>query len=196
MYKKLLFTIILSCVFSGCINEQSTTAPNKDSHNDNGKQVASTEVEQSNVAMSTEEQSLNKVVEATNKQLTLIKDKKKKLTKLLKERGQKSLITLNGGKFTLHSESFGKGSKVYNTQMREYGLVKGSIVVVSLKPTSAEALDYSNVGVVKIAKNTFSLSPDNTVELMAFYKSLIKSKRFSVVEMQIDYSPIKETAAY
>ena len=186
----------MSCLFLflACSNEQLRMTREEEK---NETQVAVNKVSKPDAAiLSAEKTSTNNADMAVTKQLTLVEDKKNKLAKFLKDRGDISTITLNGGKFTLHSARFGKGSKVYNMQMGGYGLIKGDIVVVSIEKIKAKDIQYSATQVRQIAKNTFRLSPDKTVELMPFYKTIIKSKRFSVVEMEIDYSPIKELVEY
>ncbi|NQZ80502.1 MAG: hypothetical protein HRT52_05745 [Colwellia sp.] len=196
MYKKLLIIIGFSCLFFGCTDEQSKGSQNVESDNSIENQVISTKVEDPKETQPAEKSISNKIEVEVNEQLTLAKDKKNKLAEYLKKRGGKASITLNGEKFILNSAQFGKGSKVYNKQMGEYGLIKGTIVVVGIDKVSADELLYPLVKVIQIAKNTFRLIPEKAVELMPFYKELIKSKLFSVVEMEIDYSPINESAVY
>jgi len=195
MYKKILITLIFPFVCLSCTSEQSKTSKDETVHN-NEQLILSIKDEEPNETRFAEKPKLNKVERKTNEQLTLVADKKNKLTKFLKDRGHTSSISLNSEKFTLHSTKFSKGAKVYNIQMREYGLVKGTIVVVSIDKVSAAELLYPSVKVLQIAKNTFRLTLEKSVELMPFYKSLIKSNRFSVVEMEVDYSPFKELAEY
>jgi hypothetical protein len=191
MIKRLLFIVNFSVLFFGCSSDQ-VKIPREVANNEATVGLEKS-VEVSLVAANAAPNNPD-IVEI--EKLSLEKDKKRKLAKYLKERSYKRSIMLNGEKFTLHSDTFGKGSKVYNRQIKEYGLIKGSIVVVSRKPTYAKDLQYPMVEVVEIAKNTFRLRPEKTVELMLFYKNLIRSKRFSVVEMQVDYSQIKERAEY
>jgi len=194
MYKELLLITSISFVFLSCNDEQSKNPENLTNDNHNEEKIVSAEIKEADVELIATTPTLNKVDEDAAELLSLAEDKKKKLAEYLKKRGIQPSITLNGEKFSLHSKSFSKGAKVYNMQMGEYGLVKGSIVVVSLNKVTASELQYPLVKVNQIAKNTFRLTPAETVKLMPFYKSLITGKRFSVVEMEIDYSPIKEAA--
>jgi len=180
-------------LFLACTNEKLRIT--KEDGNEN--QVVMSEADKPDAATQPAVKiSANNAGIAEIQQLTLAEDKKNKLAKYLKDRGHISTITLNGEKFTLHSASFGKGSKVFNMQMGEYGLIKGDIVVVSIEKINAKSIQYPATQIRQIAKNTFRLSPDKAVELMPFYKELIKSKRFRMVEIEIDYSPIKELAEH
>ena len=181
MYKRLLLTILCSMLLLACTDEQENTSEN---------------TAEKTAELTTENLALNNEDKKDIELLTLTEDKKNKLTDLLKKHGSKQSIILNKEKFTLLSNIFAKGAKVYNIAMGESGLVKGTIVVVSIGEVIAEDIQYPNTEVIKIAKSTFRLIPDNNVVMMDFYKALINSKRFSVVEMEIDYSPIKKLAEY
>ncbi|MFT5758237.1 MAG: hypothetical protein ACI9LM_002976 [Alteromonadaceae bacterium] len=186
MSKTILFMMSFLLLFLGCSNGQPKTERNENP-------IAVSKVENT---LSPEKVSANNPDIETLERLRLTEDRSNKRAELSKEHSHKRSMILNGEKFTLHAASFNQGSKVYNIQMREYGLVKGSIVVVSTQPMHVDELRSPMTKVVKIAKNTFRLTPEKTVELISFYKDLITSKRFSVVEMEIDYSPIKTTAEY
>jgi len=196
MYKKVVLIMSLSVVFFSCSDQQSKKTEDLTQENYNEEKIVAAEATEvgDNVLATTP--TLNNVDKEATELSNLTEDKKKKLAEFLKKRGTQSSITFNGEKFSLHSPSFSKGSKVYNMQMGEYGLVKGSIVVVNLKKESASELQYPSVEVKQIAKNTFRLIPAETIKLMPFYKKLITSKRFSVVEMEVDYSPIKVAPEY
>jgi hypothetical protein len=196
MYTKLSLTISFSFLLLSCTNEQSKTPKNEDNSLNSEEKLILSETAEKDVDFIAKTPRGNEPEAAVKELVTPEQDKRNKLAKLLKGREHTSSINLNGEKFTLHSPQFGKGAKVYNVQMKEYGLIKGSIVVVSVDKVNADELSYPSVKVLKIAKNTFRLIPEKSVELMSFYNILNESKSFSMIEMEVDYSPIKESAKY
>jgi len=107
---------------------------------------------------------------------------KKKLTNTV---NNGKSIWMNRQKFKLLSDEITKGAKVYNLSIKEIGIIKGTIVVVTKPLTSL-------VGAKKIAKNTFRLTPVKGQKLKTLYEISIKDNRFTTVELEIDYSPISQ----
>lgn len=105
---------------------------------------------------------------------------KKKLTNTV-QKGKS--IWINKQKFKLLSDEIMKGAKVYNLSIKQVGVIKGTIVVVTKSSTSL-------VNAKKIAKNTFRLIPNKEETLHDLYKNLIKHKEYKTIELEIDYSPI------
>lgn len=101
---------------------------------------------------------------------------------------KKSLL-INDEKLIVHGASLKKGTKVYSPSIRQVGVVKGSVVVVT-KQLNAEQLkvNYKINSMKKLAENTFELLPDGSVELYPFYLKLKGSELIERVELSIDYS--------
>jgi hypothetical protein len=123
--------------------------------------------------------------------------KKTQLTELNTQRNnelltKKTSFKLNNEKFTAEKPVLYKGDRVYNLLMSEFGVLKGTFVVVTRADTTECYLEHYQSKL--IAKNTFRLTPIATdSSLVDLYKQLKKVERFSVVEIEIDYSKQKST---
>jgi hypothetical protein len=105
---------------------------------------------------------------------------------------KKTSFKLNDEKFTAEKSVLQKGDRVYNLLMSEFGVLKGTYVVVTRADTAECHLE--NYLSKLIAKNTFRLTPIATdSSLVDLYKQLKKVEGFSVVEIEIDYSKQKST---
>gem|GEM_PF-2055203 len=124
------------------------------------------------------------------KQLTT----KEKLVKSLEKPHllAKRTISINGEKYIVEGEKFIKGTLVRNIHMSEKGRVKGTFVIVT---KAVSALEQQFKSKVKIAKDTFRLTPENTDDLMTIYKQLLRNKSIDLVELEIEYSGAKDKAA-
>lgn len=97
-------------------------------------------------------------------------------------------VHLNNQKFKLLTQEVMMGGKIFNLSTQEKGTIKGSIVVVT-----ESFISIPVVGSKKIAKDTFRLTPDDKKTLHELYKNLIKDEKYTIVELEIDYSPISTT---
>jgi hypothetical protein len=108
---------------------------------------------------------------------------------------KKTSFKLNDEKFSADNSVLHKGDSVYNLFMSEFGVLKGTFVVVTRADTAECNLE--NYQSKLIAKNTFRLTPIATdSSLVDLYKQLKKVERFSVVEIEIDYSKQNSQSAY
>lgn len=108
---------------------------------------------------------------------------------------KKISFKLNDEKFTADKTVLHKGDSVYNLLMSEFGVLKGTFVVVTQADTAEYKLE--NYQSKLIAKNTFRLTPIATdSSLVDLYKQLKKVEHFSVVEIEIDYSKKNSQKAY
>jgi hypothetical protein len=108
---------------------------------------------------------------------------------------KKTSFKLNNEKFTAEKTVLHKGDRVYNLFMSEFGVLKGTFVVVTQADVTELILE--NYKSELIAKNTFRLTPIATdSSLVDLYKQLKKVERFSVVEIEIDYSKQNSQSAY
>mgnify|MGYP000447424237 CR=1 FL=1 len=110
---------------------------------------------------------------------------------------QKRSISINGDKFRTSAWPVIKGATVYNVLMNEQGKVKGSFVVVLAPNNELSAQVKQDYSVEKIAESTFKLLPKNikNVDMMQTYKRLME-ENFKILEMEVDYSPIKNTSEF
>lgn len=100
---------------------------------------------------------------------------------------KKMNITLNGEKFTSTKSILRKGDNVFNLSMSEFGVLKGSFVVVTRADTRKLILE--NYSVELIATNTFRLVPMVTDSALIELSKMLNSRSdFSSVEVEIDYS--------
>ncbi len=98
-------------------------------------------------------------------------------------------MNINGEKFKLLQNTFAKDAMVVNLSMAETGRIKGTFVVVT--HSKQQLNHHANTLIVsKIAKNTFRLVPQPSVNLSDYYQVLRADTSFSVVELEIDYSPV------
>jgi hypothetical protein len=118
-----------------------------------------------------------------------LKNEKLNANKLqLKNETKKSLL-INGEKLIVHSSELKKGTKVYSASIRQVGIVKGSIVVVTKKLDANQLTSkYKISSITKLAVNTFQLVPDDSENLYQFYRTLQGSELIDQVELAIDYS--------
>jgi len=96
-------------------------------------------------------------------------------------------IALNNEKFELLSDQFIKGAKVFNVLMAEQGLIRGTFIVIIKEDKSIEQLSGVK-NTVKIAKDTYKITPSSNDDLLEFYHSLLDSNLLKRVEIEIDYS--------
>ncbi|QQX81004.1 hypothetical protein JK628_03785 [Shewanella sp. KX20019] len=93
---------------------------------------------------------------------------------------------LNGGKFFAESTFLTKGTRVFNPEMSQGGVLKGSFVVQSeIGVDEQKKLFY----IEQIAAETYRLIPmGENVDLLVLYKSLQQDVSLRTVEIEIDYS--------
>lgn len=128
-------------------------------------------------------QSLSEKAESVENKLT---DNKtiKRLSDTLPTKEKK--VVLNGEFFKVENPlGLIKGSQVFNMAMAQYGVIKGSIVIVTKLDVSALTPD-SNSQV--IASNTYRIIPKDKSQLLALYKRLSSNEDIEIVELEIDYS--------
>ncbi|MDO6679593.1 MULTISPECIES: hypothetical protein [unclassified Shewanella] len=95
-------------------------------------------------------------------------------------------VAINNEKFITDNVVIKTGQSLFNMQMNDYGVVKGSFVIISTVTPQWLESDFS---IDNIAKETYRLAPHSADEdLYAWYKQLAKDVRFSVVELEVDYS--------
>lgn len=108
--------------------------------------------------------------------------------KVLTKRAKKRSVSINKEKFTTIEQELGLGSKVYNIAMREYGTIKSTVVVVGDVSKDELMSHYEAGAAVKIAENTYRISPKIETSVYEFYKGLLKFDELTTVELEIDYS--------
>lgn len=125
------------------------------------------------------------------KQLELIKKSKNDVIT------QKRSVSINGEKFRTSSWPVIKGATVYNLLMNEQGKVKGSFVVVLASSNELSEQIKQDYSVKKLAESTFRLISKNikNLDMMQAYKRLM-GENFEILEMEIDYTPIKNTSEF
>jgi hypothetical protein len=96
-------------------------------------------------------------------------------------------LMLNEQKFELQTDKLTNGAKVVNLLMSETGTIKGTFVVIVKNLASLTSYD-NTANINEIAKSTYRLTPEEGVELLGYYKSLVAAKQFERVEIEIDYS--------
>jgi hypothetical protein len=96
-------------------------------------------------------------------------------------------LMLNEQKFELQTDKLTNGAKVVNLLMSETGTIKGTFVVIVKNLASLTSYD-NTANINEIAKSTYRLTPEEGVELLGYYKSLLAAKQFERVEIEIDYS--------
>jgi len=166
----------------------------------------------SDTAQTSESKSVSKVSEVKVEKASTIKPtvttpitEKEKIIKQLElitkskneTLAQKRSISINGDKFRTSAWPVIKGATVYNVLMNEQGKVKGSFVVVLASDNELSTQVKQDYSAKKLAENTFKLIPKNikNLDMMQAYKRLI-GESFEVLEMEIDYSPIKNTSEF
>ncbi|WP_076538847.1 hypothetical protein [Shewanella sp. UCD-KL21] len=119
-------------------------------------------------------------------------EKQKKLAGLAKtqtlvndETSQYS-VAINNQKFITDNVIIKSGQSLFNVQMNDYGVAKGSFVIIS--KVAPQWLD-TDFDIDKIAEETYRLETHSAdVDLYVWYQKLSKDVRFSVVELEVDYS--------
>lgn len=103
-------------------------------------------------------------------------------------------LQLNGAKFIAESAPLAKGTRVFNPEMSQGGVLKGSFVVQSESEIDSLHTHYS---IKQIAAETYRLVPtDEDVDLLVIYKSLQQNASLRTVEIEIDYSRPTATDEY
>ena len=120
----------------------------------------------------------------------IIKEDKKGFNKKVldwRELKKYNNIVINKQKFELKSSELIKGAEVFNLLMSEPGIVKGTFVVIASNAPQLTHFDKTE-RIIKIAKSTYRMTPEEGVDFLGYYKSLLATKQFLKVEMEIDYS--------
>lgn len=95
-------------------------------------------------------------------------------------------VVLNGEFFKIeNSLELIEGSQVFNMAMAQYGVIKGSVVIVTKLDVSALTPDSKSE---VIAANTYRIIPKDKLQLLALYKRLSSNDDIEIVELEIDYS--------
>ncbi|MFC1518693.1 hypothetical protein ACFL6Z_03120 [Pseudomonadota bacterium] len=95
-------------------------------------------------------------------------------------------VAINNEKFITDNVVIKTGQSLFNMQMNDYGVAKGSFVIISKVTPQWLESDFS---IDNIAKETYRLAPHSAdADLYAWYKQLAEDVRFSVVELEVDYS--------
>ncbi|ACJ30990.1 hypothetical protein swp_4343 [Shewanella piezotolerans WP3] len=103
-------------------------------------------------------------------------------------------LQLNGAKFIAETTPLAKGTRVFNPEMSQGGILKGSFVVQSESGIDSLHTLYS---IEQIAAETYRLIPtDEDVDLLVMYKSLQQDVSLRTVEIEIDYSRSLATDEY
>ncbi|GGB54613.1 hypothetical protein K8B83_20695 [Shewanella inventionis] len=125
-----------------------------------------------------------------------VKDHSQTIKRMSKNVQSKYTIQLNQQKFTTQSKVLKANQTVYNMDINRYGKVKGSIVVVTNDLPSELELT-NDFKVYQIAVDTYRLlSQSGELDLYYWYKSFSDSSAFSVVELEIDYTPASNQLIY
>lgn len=104
-------------------------------------------------------------------------------------KGTKRSLFINGEKLIVHGTTLKKGTKVYSASIRQTGVVKGGVVVVTQQLTANQiSAKYKINSVTEIADNTFKLVPEASEELYHFYRMLNDSEFIKQVELEVEYS--------
>jgi hypothetical protein len=106
----------------------------------------------------------------------------------------KYTIQLNKQKFTTKSRVLKANQSVYNLDINSFGMVKGSLVVVSTIEPKELQPDFD---IKKLAVDTYQLTVKSAeLDLYYWYIKLSGDPRYSTVELEIDYSPKNELKTY
>ena len=103
-------------------------------------------------------------------------------------------LQLNGAKFIAASTPLAKGTRVFNPEMSQDGVLKGSFVVQSESGLDSLRTLYS---IKQIASETYRLIPTGEdIDLLVMYKSLQQDVSLRTVEIEIDYGRAIATDEY
>ncbi|MGS0689818.1 hypothetical protein [Shewanella sp. 30m-9] len=114
----------------------------------------------------------------------LVTSSLKRQTETLKPNGRSYL--LNGDKYTADTPRLVTGTAVFNPNMSESGVLKGSFVVQSKQTVNFVEPSFT---IETIASETYRLTPvDNNADLYELYLMLKGHEKLILVEIEIDYS--------
>lgn len=138
----------------------------------------------------------------SNKEVVTLKNTTKHdPLKLMKKKEQdnkaqrkRNTVMLNGTKFKLINNKFEPSMQIYNISLHEFGMIKGSFVLVVSNTGSIDKSRFKEV--TKIADKTFRVWFTNDVELLSEYKKLSQDANFSAVEVDIDYTAQSKNQTY
>jgi hypothetical protein len=146
----------------------------------------------------------NEVLNEPNKSVTVLADKanteakevrevaevaevKSKLPQKLPTQNRQTTKRINGQKFKLINGTFEKGAAVFNFAMQEFGVIKGSFVIVV---TNKQVVTQQDLGKIdNIARDTYRIWPNSEEGFSVYYQNLTSNKDITRVEVEIDYSP-------
>ena len=136
----------------------------------------------------------NEIVIANNNEPLKNSSVKNSLMKETKESTKKKRKTLsfNGEKYLFGGGKLKRGSEVRSISSSEKARIRGTFVVVT------QVENIPNVSVknkIKIAKDTYRLTPSKADDLMAVYKELVLNDSITKVELELVYSGKRNNAA-
>lgn len=175
--KKIIFLTVF-IILNGCGSEEATRSSNNDTPSVKPSPKTSADTDKSKI--------------------TTINSKESSKSKFDKNidgiNSSKYTIQLNQHKFITKSLILKANQSIYNMDINSFGVVKGSIVVISsVEPNGLK--QYFDIN--KIAKETYQLlAKSSEQDLYYWYKKLSVDPQYSTVELEIDYSPKSDLQTY
>ncbi|WP_350432485.1 hypothetical protein ABIS04_02450 [Shewanella sp. H8] len=121
----------------------------------------------------------------------------------IKTKPEKNMNSINSSKYTIQLNNHKFITKylvlkvnqsIYNVDINSFAVVKGSIVIVSSTNPKGLVQDFD---INKIAKDTYKLTiKSSDQDLYYWYKKLSGDSQYSVVELELDYSPKNSLQTY
>lgn len=139
-------------------------------------EISDQDTEQQPTASSQKEQSLEKDV--------------KKVVEINKQKSTNAFSN-NGEKITFDAPTLTKGTEVFNHAMQERGFATGAIYL-TLKENSLPVELSSQYALKKMTNNSYRYLAEKDTDLLKVQNAFKQNANVDVVEIKVDYSPIKE----
>jgi hypothetical protein len=105
-------------------------------------------------------------------------------------------IRINNEFFSSPTGILKKGEKIFNRNVNQMGIIKGSIVIV-VNEGEQPNQNIKNMGqITKIAKDTYRIMLEDNVDVLAIYNKLEKLDIVKVAEFEVDYTPESKNPTY
>ena len=126
---------------------------------------------------------------SSQKEQVLVKDVKKAVE--INKQKSTNAFSNNGEKITFDAPNLVKGTEVFNHAMQERGIATGAIYL-TLKEDSLPIELSSQYTLKKMTNKNYRYIADKNTDLLKVQNAFKQNANVDVVEIKIDYSPIKE----
>ena len=126
---------------------------------------------------------------SSQKEQTSVKDVKKAVE--INKQKSTNAFSNNGEKITFDAPTLTKGTEVFNHAMQERGIATGAIYL-TLKENSLPVELSSQYALKKMTNKSYRYLAEKDTDLLQVQNAFKQNANVDIVEIKVDYSPVKE----